>query len=134
MEYYKQTSEQALMQPGTAPVAYRIKLQRQTGMLVMNQRSWRAYTGTYEELSEQYRKAQLHNLFFGWWGIISFFLNFAALIGNRSAMKELNQLVASSGGQAHYVSPSSPAQPAAPSIPPPGYQVPTSPPKGGFGG
>ena len=112
MDYYKRTSQQALTQPGVPPATFRIKLQRQTGMLVLNQRSWKVYGGTFEQLSEQYRKAQIHNLLFGWWGIISFFLNFAALLGNRSAMQELTKLAASPTGPVQYAPLSYPAYPA----------------------
>ena len=48
---------------------FRLALLEVTSFLVVTQRKTRQYTGTYEQLMEQYRKATTHNLVAGWWGI-----------------------------------------------------------------
>ena len=59
-----------------------INLMKRTGMLV--QRQWQRYDfDTCRDCSKElYKKIQIHNLLFSWWGVISFYLAPFTLIGN----------------------------------------------------
>lgn len=44
------------------------------------------------------RKTQNRTMMTGWWGLISFFINFAAVVGNSSALRKAGALGAATGG------------------------------------
>ncbi len=71
---------------------YKISLVKVTGLLVLARRSSVQYTGTVEQLKKAYQDVLLHNLLFGWWGIISFFWTIMALIKNNKMMQSLHNL------------------------------------------
>jgi hypothetical protein len=79
--------------PTGVPTQYRLRVIRHTGLLLAWLQSTRQYTGTYEQCMTEHRKAQQHNLLFGWWSIGSIlFLNWFALISNSRAAKQLGKI------------------------------------------
>ena len=61
---------------------YQLELNQNTGLLFM--RTERTYKGIMCHLcaKKTFARVQLHNLFLGWWGTISFFATVAFLLAN----------------------------------------------------
>lgn len=65
-----------------------LSMEKQTGM-VLSQRSATANVVVCHPCgTAMFRQAQAHNIAFGWWGIIAFFANISALIGNSTRFRE----------------------------------------------
>ena len=60
----------------------RLSVRRQTGMLYLRRTSTDSGRFCKDCGRAKLRKGIVHNLLFGWWGIFSFFVNFAALLDN----------------------------------------------------
>lgn len=71
---------------------YHLRITKVTGLVILAQRSTQTYTGTKAELAEIYKKILMHNLLFGWWGIIAFVWNIMVLYRNSKAKKLLQTL------------------------------------------
>jgi hypothetical protein len=77
------------------PRRFQLKLRKHTGMLVIMRSQTFVVTGSLEECEAAYRRAQTHNFVAGWWGVFSFlFMNWIAILGNRSAIAELRRIAA----------------------------------------
>ena len=73
---------------------YTLPLTKVTGVVVVAHQATRTYAGTAAQLEEAYKKAQVHNLLFGWWSIPSLIWNPIALVRNINRIKSLRALAA----------------------------------------
>ncbi|MGH7157080.1 MAG: hypothetical protein ACREGG_03160 [Candidatus Saccharimonadales bacterium] len=72
---------------------YQIKLCTTTGLLAFWIFNRRMFVGTYDECAAEYKKAQKHNLLFGWWSLPNIiFVNWWYLYENRKSLSKLKQL------------------------------------------
>jgi len=71
---------------------YNLTLKKHTGMLVASRQITYKAQGTYDECIAAYKKAQLHNLAFGWWSIFSIIYNPLAMLFNYRAKRKLDEL------------------------------------------
>jgi hypothetical protein len=72
---------------------FTLTLQKHTGMLIVMRRQEFTVRGTLAQCEDAYKKTQVHNLVFGWWGLLSMLLfNWIAILGNMSAMSKVRQL------------------------------------------
>jgi len=79
--------------PGADGRAFRLALLEVTSYLIVTQRKTRVYTGSYDQLMEQYRKVMTHNLVAGWWGIpFGLVWTPLALRKNAQARKKLEEI------------------------------------------
>jgi hypothetical protein len=70
-------------------------------MLIVMRTQTFTVKGTLEQCEAAYKKAQLHNLLAGWWGLISMLvMNWIVIFGNMSAMSKLRALAAAPSGAA----------------------------------
>ncbi|OBA61779.1 hypothetical protein A5647_11220 [Mycobacterium sp. 1100029.7] len=104
-----------------------VRLHKHTGALILWHQSSFTFTGTLEQCEQAYRKAQLHCLLAGWWGVVSLFLmNPIALVSNYLSIRQARALTRqapapyagqpyASGGQ---VSAPAPAVGPGPGVPP----------------
>jgi hypothetical protein len=76
--------------PPVEPV-FQVTVTKHTGGLVFWYNQRRTVTGGYAQCDTAITKAQLHNLFFGWWSIASLLWNPISLFRNVSARKALRQ-------------------------------------------
>ena len=68
---------------------------KHTGALILWQQSTTHYRGTFEQITEAYRKTQNHNYAAGWWSIASILVwNWVAIIGNSRRYKKIQQAAA----------------------------------------
>lgn len=84
-------------QPGWGPQGgvYEIRLTRHTGAVIWWQQSRRTVTGSFEQIEQEYKSAQTHNLTLGWWSISSIIIyNWIAIFGN---MINFNKVKKSAG-------------------------------------
>ena len=66
---------------------FHLRLCEHTGAVVFWQHRSYTFTGTLEQCEAAYRTAQLHNLWAGWWSVVSLLvMNWVALISNWSAI------------------------------------------------
>jgi hypothetical protein len=73
--------------------AFRLALLEVTSFLIITQRKTRVFTGSYDQLMEQYRKVMTHNLVAGWWGIpFGLVWTPLALRKNARARKKLEEI------------------------------------------
>lgn len=72
---------------------FSVRLHEHTGVLILWVQRSVTFTGTLEQCEQAYRKAQLHCLLAGWWGLVSLFLlNPIALISNYTAIRRVRAL------------------------------------------
>ncbi|BBY22578.1 hypothetical protein [Mycobacterium stomatepiae] len=72
---------------------FSVRLHEHTGVLILWVQRSVTFTGTLEQCEQAYRKAQLHCLLAGWWGLVSLFLlNPIALISNYTAIRKVRAL------------------------------------------
>ena len=71
---------------------YSLTISKVTGLLIFAERSSKTYTGSKEDLIDIYKKVQMHNFLFGWWGIIGFVWNIMAIRRNIKAKQQLESL------------------------------------------
>lgn len=65
---------------------------KHTGALILWQQNTTHYRGTFEQITEAYRKTQNHNYAAGWWSIASILVwNWVAIIGNSRRYKKVKQ-------------------------------------------
>jgi hypothetical protein len=108
---------------------FSVTLREHTGAVVLWLQRTFTFTGTLEQCEQAYRKAQLHCLLAGWWGLVSLFLmNPIALVCNYSAIRRVRALARQ--GPAPYAgnpyAPSAQVAPAGHAVVPP-YPVPAGP-------
>lgn len=95
---------------------FTLRLTEHIGAVVMFQQRSYTFTGTLEQCESAYRSAQTHNLLAGWWSVLSLLvMNWAALISNWTAIRQVRRQAAQPP-MAGYA----PAPPV-PAGPPPGW-------------
>lgn len=71
---------------------YQARFTRHTGMLLMWQQSRRTVSGSFEQVEQEYKAAQTHNLTAGWWSISSIIaFNWIAIFGNMYAFSKVKK-------------------------------------------
>lgn len=101
---------------------FSLPLVEHTGAVAFFQQRSYTVTGTLEQCEQAYHRAQKHNLLAGWWSVLSLVvMNWAALLSNWGAIRQVRKLAEQPG--AGYV-----AAAPAPAGPPPGwYRDPSGP-------
>ncbi|WAJ46211.1 DUF2510 domain-containing protein [Mycobacterium sp. Aquia_216] len=111
---------------------FSVKLREHTGAVVIWLQRGYTFTGTLEQCEQAYRKAQLHCLLAGWWGLVSLFLmNPIALICNYGAIRRVRAL-AKQAPAPYSGTPYAPAVPAVPPSPAVAPPRPAGPPPGWY--
>ena len=71
---------------------YEASFVKHTGALILWQQNTTHYRGTFEQITEAYRKTQNHNYAAGWWSIASILVwNWVAIIGNSRRYKKVKE-------------------------------------------
>ncbi len=95
---------------------FTLRLTEHIGAVVMFQQRSYTFTGTLEQCESAYRSAQTHNLLAGWWSVLSLLaMNWAALISNWTAIRQVRRLAEQPPAAGYATAPSVPAGP------PPGW-------------
>lgn len=102
---------------------FSVRLTEHIGAVVMFSQRTYTFTGTLEQCERAYRSAQTHNLLAGWWSVLSLLaMNWAALISNWTAIRQVRKLAAQPATAGY--APTAPV----PAGPPPGwYRDPSGP-------
>ncbi|OBF63340.1 hypothetical protein A5753_12565 [Mycobacterium sp. 852002-51971_SCH5477799-a] len=102
---------------------FTLRLTEHIGAVVMFQQRTYTFTGTLEQCERAYRSAQTHNLVAGWWSVLSLLaMNWAALISNWTAIRQVRRLAGQPPPAGHI-----PAPPVAAGPPPGWYRDPSGP-------
>jgi hypothetical protein len=87
--------------PNQAPVVepagrvYRVRLTKVNSFVIVTQRRTATYTGTLDQLEGFARRARLHTLLLGWWGVpFGLVWTPMALARNAKAMRQVRDLAA----------------------------------------
>jgi hypothetical protein len=87
--------------PNQAPVVepagrvYRVQLTKVNSFVIVTQRRTATYTGTLDQLEGFARRARLHTLLLGWWGVpFGLVWTPMALARNAKAMRQVRDLAA----------------------------------------
>ncbi len=71
---------------------YVIRLGKCTGLVFYASYRYYEKQGTYEELLNEYKKAQRHNKLFGWWFGLSPFVNTRYIKENKKSISDLQEI------------------------------------------
>jgi hypothetical protein len=95
---------------------FSLPLTEHIGAVIMFAQRTHTFTGTLEQCERAYRSAQTHNLLAGWWSVLSLLaMNWAALISNWTAIRQVRRQAEQPTATGHTPAPRVPAGP------PPGW-------------
>jgi hypothetical protein len=102
---------------------FSLPLTEHIGAVIMFAQRTYTFTGTLEQCERAYRSAQTHNLLAGWWSVLSLLaMNWAALISNWTAIRQVRRQAEQPTATGHTPAPRVPAGP-----PPGWYRDPSGP-------